>query len=120
MYEITLPSGMKIGFRGPRNIDRKTVMNWVARRPQAADKDGSNTSVELLATYCLQSINGVAPSQLLNGDPDWTRLTDEWDLKDTNFYHAVFLEMFFLTDEADIQKVKDTVKNLLSSASEAN
>jgi len=103
-YTLGLPSGMEVQFRTPRNKDRKYVIeNFIAD-----NKNKGSSDIELLAAVCLETVNGAAP-----GDPDPRRRMDQWDLKDMQFYQGVFLEMFTISGEDELDKIKDTAKKLL-------
>ncbi len=108
MYELELPSGMRITFRAPKNYDRKQVID----RYVGTDRDKqAQSDVEILASMCLLSQND---QQVMEPDP--RRRLDAWELKDVQFYQGVFLEMFFMSDEDDLKKVKEAAKNLLGAA----
>ena len=104
-FDLELPSGMKVSFRAPRNKDRKDVLE----KYLVGEKEKSMTDVELLSSICILALNDKEVSE-----PDPRKRMDYWSLKDVQFYQGVFLELFFLQDEEDMNKIKDAAKNLLS------
>ena len=101
-YSYTLPSGLEISFREPRNIDRQKVMDLV--KPE--DKVSAD---EVLAAYCLDSVNGRPAGQV----PDARDRMRAWTIKDTQYYVSLFVRMFTMQDEDD-KEVKEAAKKLMS------
>jgi hypothetical protein len=108
-HEIELPSGNKVTFREPRNADRHTVIRTYL------DREGKGPGeIELLAAFCLTGING---QQVMEPHP--AHRMSNWSTKDVQFYQGVFLEMFFLNGDTDVEKIKDVAKKLMSPSVDA-
>lgn len=99
-FSLELPSGNVVTFREPRNKDRQYVLEMV--------KPGEKVSVdEILASHCLESINGNAVK-----DPDPRHRMDVWAIKDSQFYVALFLEMFTVGED-EMKEIREKAKKLL-------
>jgi hypothetical protein len=109
MFEQRLPSGLVVNFRAPRNIDRKTVVEKFLKN----NDRGAQTDMELLSSYCLTSVGG---QDFMDPDPRYRM--DSWELKDVQFYQALFVELFFMNEEDDVKAVKDAAKKLLGPGTE--
>jgi hypothetical protein len=103
-YELELPSGHKITFREPRNKDRKKVIEEYV----ADNKNKGSSDIEILAGLCLETFDG-APIQ----EYDPRRRMDFWGIKDVQFYQGVFLDMFTVNSDDEIDRIKEAAKKLL-------
>lgn len=109
MHELKLPSGLAVTFRAPRNKDRRMVLEKLMGDRRST---GGGEDVEILSSLCLETIGGRPATEV---DPDPRYRMDSWELKDCQFYQSVFLEMFFLDNNADMNGVRDAAKKLMSA-----
>jgi hypothetical protein len=106
-FPYALPSGNEITFREPYAKDRNAVIGML--KP-----DDRQSVEELLAAYCLKSINGN-PFR----EPDPRHRMGSWTIKDQQAYTRLFLEMFTI-GEGDVADIKEVAKKLLSGASSSS
>lgn len=104
---IVLPTGKKLFFRRPRNADRYNVLKAIN------ENENGPRDIELLASVCVETLDGNPANNGLS-------TTDPWDLRDIQFYQAVFGDLFFLTAKSpEANQIKEAAKKLLSTGSEA-
>lgn len=108
--ELRLPSGMVITIREPKNRDRNTVMD------DFFDEKEGPGDIELLASYCLTSVNGQEIA-----DPSPKHRMDPWDLRDVQFVQGAFIDAFYMMNQdakawvkAAANKIRESGKNELT------
>lgn len=103
---IDLPSGRTVTFREPRNSDRRELLEGFDG--ESLNKPGKLE--EALAYTCLLELDSKPLSDL-----GWAKRADQLNIKDGQFYQALFLDMFTIGKD-DMQRIQALSKKLLGSA----
>jgi len=109
--KLTLLSGRKVGFRAPRNWDRRDLLSGPDGQ-EMLRKQGKLE--ESLALVCLEKFGEVELSVDLTQFA-WNKRLDKLTIKEAQFYQAVFMSMFFL-NRSDMQQINQQAKKAFGSS----
>lgn len=98
-------SGKRVIFREPRNADRRGLLDGFDGDELAR----TDRLDEAVAFTCLEKIGDQDVSNLA-----WSKRADMLSIKDSQFYQALFMEMYFL-GKPELQQVQNLAKKLFGS-----
>ncbi len=109
MFDLELPSGLKIKFRAPRGEDRQEGIKKFDREKGIIPED-------YMMANCLLLVNGQEVHvNEFDAEPP-IEIMMRWELKDILYYTKVFESMFMLDDKAQEGAIK-LAKNLMGGSS---
>jgi len=108
MFELKLPSGADIEFRGPTYKDRRVVLS-------SYNKEDGYVPEDALAARCITKVNGnsvLKEEWEVQSTKDYVAIMDSWNFKDQQYYLEVFMNMFSLGEEVR-KNAEEVAKKLL-------
>lgn len=109
--KVVLPSGRKLSFRAPRNHDRRELLSG----PEGSEMIRKQGKLEeALAMVCLLKFGETELTVDLTQFV-WNKRFDKLTIKESQFYQAVFMSLYFL-NRSDMQQINQQAKKAFGSS----